>query len=261
MSESSLSLGYPDFAAAVGRFMGFGGTSGAWSSDETDIIDDIVQSGVRRFYFPAPTPEAPSGYRWSFVFIDATQALIAADYDYDAPDSFGGMVSPFTFATADTGYFALTKVSEAQIRVWQQSGGASTSGPPRYFAVRPRDSGGTTGQRHEFLFWPTPDGVYTLQYTHMALISKISTGAPYPLGGMAHCETILESCLAVAEERHDGEKGIHAAAYVERLAASIALDINTQGVDSFGIAGDGGEVRMFRHFAANSITVDGVTPS
>ena len=41
---------------------------------------------------------------------------------------------------------------------------------------------------------------------------------------MPHAETILESCLAIAEQRMENQSGIHSQKFVERLTASVAHD-------------------------------------
>ena len=56
--------------------------------------------------------------------------------------------------------------------------------------------------------WPTPDSTYTLSYRYKALVAKLTSAAPYPLGGQAHAQTIEAACLAIAEERLNDERGI-----------------------------------------------------
>jgi len=47
---------------------------------------------------------------------------------------------------------------------------------------------------------------------------------PYPLGGARFSETIMESCLAVAEQRANDEMGIHTQKFAMMLASAIAQD-------------------------------------
>ena len=67
--------------------------------------------------------------------------------------------------------------------------------------------------------------MYVLSYRKLILLNKLSQTNPYPLGGMQHGETILESCLSIAEQRlNDGQKGQHWQQFMTRLAASISYD-------------------------------------
>jgi len=74
------------------------------------------------------------------------------------------------------------------------------------------------------MVYPKPDANYTVSYKYHALPGKIDASYPYPKGGAAHAETILEACLAIAEARMDNNAGIHAAAFQNRMNASIAFD-------------------------------------
>jgi hypothetical protein len=102
-------------------------------------------------------------------------------------------------------------------------------------AIRPISSDGSNGQRFQLMLWPTPDAAYTVSYRYHALPAKLTASYPYPLGGEAHAETILASCLAVAEARQENNAGIHAANFMQRLQASIAYDkqINTPDVAGY----------------------------
>ena len=53
-----------------------------------------------------------------------------------------------------------------------------------------------------------------------------------------HSETILESCLAIAEQRLENSSGIHTQKFQERLAASCAMDRQLQTPDTMGYNGD-----------------------
>jgi hypothetical protein len=64
---TTLDQGLGDLQAEVGRFLGFGSTSGSWSVVQTNLIDAIVQSGLRRFYWPPPLPGQAIAHEWSFL--------------------------------------------------------------------------------------------------------------------------------------------------------------------------------------------------
>ena len=53
---------------------------------------------------------------------------------------------------------------------------------------------------------------------------KVFAENAYGLGGVPHSETLLASCLDIAELRDDDTLGTHSAKFIQRLAASVAQD-------------------------------------
>ena len=115
-------------------------------------------------------------------------------------------------------------VDEPSLRQLEQT--APASGLPRYAAIRPKRSEGDGVQRWEVVFYPTPNEDRTLYYRYTIAPPPIGEDRKWPYGGKQHAETILQSCLAVAESRatKDGTPGPASAKFMERLAASIQLD-------------------------------------
>ena len=101
---------------------------------------------------------------------------------------------------------------------------STQTGAPKYAAIRPKIPAPTTGHLHEALFYPTPDATYAASYHFLLSTDEIDDTNKYPLGGAAHSETILQSCLAVAERRIEEEAGPQNQKFLELLAASIAHD-------------------------------------
>ncbi len=121
-------------------------------------------------------------------------------------------------------------------RMLQQNFGVTQK--PVYCATYPKQSDQTQGQRWAISFFPVPDNQYTLTYSSNVLPSALSVTNPFPLGGAAHGETILESCLAVAESRLQDEQGNHQEKFLERLQASIAVDTRDNKPAYLGYNGD-----------------------
>lgn len=222
MAESTLSLGYPDIAATVAHYLGYTRTSANWTSEEQADIDDVINSGLRRFYNPPSLDPSGKSHSWRFLRPVIQIVTVVDDDEYDLPDNFGYINGSLTFAPEDDGDDCRI-ISEANIRNMQQQHSTIT-GRPQYAATRPKTSDGTTGQRYELLVFPTPDAVYTLTAECVLLPNKITAANPYPLGGMIHAETILQFCLWVAEERKNDTVGHHKAAALELLQTSISRD-------------------------------------
>jgi hypothetical protein len=221
VAESTLSIQFSDLQKEVGAFLGIGVDATAWTAAQTADVDRFIQSGIRQFYFPPAVNGVEAGYEWSFLKPTATVDTVADQGVNDLPDALGRVVGDLHFAA---GVFAapIIIVSEARIlSLLQQS---VATGRPKYAAVRIKTSDGTTGQRQEFAYWPVPNAVYTLTYRYEAFSGKLTAAKPYPLGGMRHSELIIESCLAIAEQKANDEQGVHAQRFAALLAAGIAQD-------------------------------------
>jgi hypothetical protein len=118
-------------------------------------------------------------------------------------------------------------VSEGTLRA--QRAKASVPGAPKYCAVRPKATNYSAAQVWEMLFYPTPEKAYTVEYRYNVSPPDSSVANPFPLGTRAHAETICASCLAMAELVRDGARAAMQERFVERLRASVALDMRSSG--------------------------------
>ena len=237
-TESTLSTTLTSLRKEVGWLWLGDRTSSNWTSDETDQIDEMINSGLRQFYHPPPNSISPKGHRWSFLEPTTTLSTVSGTEDYTLSADFGGLIGLITYTDSDEQWYPIELTGEHRIRILRQRDYNSNKSDPRYAAVRPKSSDGGNGQRFELMLWPMPDAAYTLRYKYHALPSKITASKPYPLGGEIHSETILESCLAIAEQRLENSSGIHTQKFQERLAASCAMDRQLQTPDTMGYNGD-----------------------
>jgi len=230
LSESTLSLSFNDLQAEVGSFLGWGSgpnppyNDGAWTPFQQQRILSAVKSGLRNFFFPTPPQGGPT-YDWSFLRPVATLGLSSSAQTVQLPDDFGGFEGQITLLTTKGMlWHPIQLVNEGQVRE-RYSFSPNVTGRPQVAALQPlKGTTATAGQRWQLFLYPQADQAYTLQFTYYLLCDFLDGGFPFPLGGMAHAETILESCLAVAEQRQDDAQGVHTANFLTRLAASIAAD-------------------------------------
>lgn len=227
MAESTLALAYNEVAAEVGSYLGFGRgpnySDPAWSTRQQNMIDSCVKSGLRQFYCPPPL-DGVNTYEWSFLKPTATMTLASGVNTIALPDDFGGFEGVITVSSPTLVNWPIHVFNEGQIRE-AYSLNPSITGRPIQAAIVPlRGTTGTTGQRFQLFFFPVPDTNYTVQFQYYLLADFINGTISYAYGGMAHAETILESCLAIAEQRIDGSNTVHSAQFMQRLAASIGKD-------------------------------------
>lgn len=257
MAESTLSLSRVELLRLLARQIGWDTDSSNRSAQQNQDLDDILAGALRRFYFAASLPNQPP-HQWSFLRPTTTLTTVADDYDYDLPDDYGALDGPLTYA-AETEYPHIRITDELHIRQMRQT--HVSSGEPRFAAVRPKASDGTTGQRFEMLLWPTPDEAYVLSYRYMIAGSAITSDAPYPLGGSVHAETIKAACRAAAEMHLEDVHGQYWNDYMMMLRASIENDRRYHAPDTLGYNADHSDIRRTlqrSELRGNRVTYNGV---
>ena len=227
MAESTLSLSYQEIRTELADYLGWGRDSSLWDTGKQNKLDSVITRGLRQFYFPpaiaeARRPNIKRAHSWSFLRPEATLTLTVGTDEYDLPDDFGQMGQGFQF-DSEFGYDPVAVTGISKIRVLQQTG--DSSGVPRLAAIIPKACDGTTtGQRFSIVFYPSPDRAYVLTYQYQVLSHALSATQIYPLGGAAHSETILQSCLAIAEQDYREGSNVQYAKFLDRLSASVEFD-------------------------------------
>jgi len=234
MAESTLTFQYLDLKKAVAYYLGYGRDETIWTADQTLDIEEAVQNGYRMFMNPPILVEGKPAHRWRFTKIFTTLTLAEDDDDYDLPDDFGSLHVPFTYDPGESGN-NIAIVNEGRIR--QLGQGGEVTGAPSYAATRVKEFDGSGSTRWEAIFWPIPDGEYTLTYGYNMLLNALSDANPFPAGGAAHSATIRAACLAAAELDQNDERGPHYQDFLTNLRTSIANDLRS-GQEYFGYNGD-----------------------
>ncbi len=277
MAESTLSLQLSDLAAAVGFYLGYNRTPASWSGwqaaspyvasgPDTQLADILItiNVGMRMFYFHKPLPSGEGQdvmlqplqppHRWSFLCPERTLTTVIGQTDYPLPDDFKAFLGDMVYSAVNSGAFATVgKTSSGDVRMWTALA-SSGRAPPSRFAEVPRQTDGAQGQRFNVVFFPVPDAAYTLTYRSEINPPALSAQNPYPYGGSAHGETILEACLAAAENRlmdvsAQDPSAVHLEAFQRLLQASIAQDTRDHWSDLAGY--DGGRTDRARSISAN----------
>lgn len=180
---------------------------------------------------------------------DDAFTLVNTGGDYELPDDFAAMDGPLTYAEGDS-FCQVEITSEVQIRSLRQA--SDSSGRPQYVAIRPKSYDATTGHVFELMLWPKSADKRVLSYRYQILYNQLDTEHKWPPGGPAYGDLYLASCLAMAEQRVKGQRGIRTAVFAERLAAMIDHDRKANRAELIGplnaIGGDpmlpAGDVRV-----------------
>jgi hypothetical protein len=221
VAESALSIPYAELLVEVAAFLGYGVDSGVWTDAQLAEIDRYVQAGVRRFYYPPAMEGVEEGYQWSFLSPVATIATAVDDQAQDLPDLLGRVLGDFHFEQSEHRH-SIVQVSEE--RYQKLVSRSDDTGYPQVARVAHKAQTAGDGQRLEVSWWPVPDAIYTLTYKYEAYAGKLSASNKYPLGGMRHAELLIASCLAIAEQRANDERGMHTEDFARMMKSAIKQD-------------------------------------
>lgn len=224
MAESTLTVDKHKIDSEVGHFLGYGYGSRyddtAWTADQIRDIDRRRQSGLRQFYFPVIDGVQ---YSWSFLKPVATLTLLDDADAVDLPDDFAALEGPVIVEEDSNGYEVRVKGDVRHLHSLYQD----ETGRPQCVAIEPvKGTLPDRGQRFRLHVFPTADQNYTLRLRYQIAPGDLTEERPFPYGGVAHGETILQACLKAAENEHDDASGLHAMEFDRRLAASITHDRN-----------------------------------
>ena len=203
-----------------------GGVWPSWAAEHGTLVIDTVEYAITTrdgdTQLTVVGDDVTAGAEYSLVH----------DGNYDLPDDFGGIEGRITYEPSENKPEIII-VGEGKIRSQRSN---TTRSYPSWAAIRPKEHLTTTvGQRFEIMFDSIPDDVYILSYRKQILPSMlVDTTLTYPYGGAVHSETILASCLAMAELQESNIKGALWENFKTCLAASIRHDKTFKGVEYFG---------------------------
>jgi hypothetical protein len=195
-------------------------TGASWTSRTIDTDYELVVDGVAYPIVSHTNETVVISFAPSTAFSGDTYTLIKRYHTL--PSDFGYLEGELTYNDSIL-YGPLRITGEGELRALEQT--VLQSGRPYLAAVRPKVLATSAEQRWQLVLFPYPDAVYTFRYKYSVNPDMLAnTGTEYTYGGVRHAETILESCLAVAETRFDDKQDVHRSLFLERLAASVAQD-------------------------------------
>lgn len=216
----------------VGNLMEFGPNAALWSATQTEQVKMVVETGLRNFY-SAPTAQGESRpWNWSFLRPTKRMDFTTDKWRYDLPADFAMLTGPILFEPG-TGeiYPPIVEVSERQVmRKLQVS---TSAGRPEIAAYRAKDSVAGEGTRYELILWPPPDDDYEVNVRYQVNPGMLDDETSLPFGGQENMQTVIEACLAAAEQSK-GQPGVHMQLYERALQASVKRDQDKSAPDTMG---------------------------
>ena len=164
----------------------------------------------------------------SFLKVQGSLQVTAGVAAYSLPDGFGRIYGqlkwPASMHRPSIPVIPIGQLRQCEHGRW-----------PHFAAVTWRNAYGAKGQLKQLHFDSPPSETAVLSFSAEADTGPLSSdGRPYPLGGAMHSELVLESCLAVAEQRRNDEQGIHTQNFTQMLAAAISRD-RREGPQNYGL--------------------------
>ena len=151
---------------------------------------------------------------------------IDSEDTFTLPWDYGGMAGDgrFTYDEDENTLNSIKLTSDARMRTLRQWD--TSTGTPYLCAITPVSTDGTQSQRWTAMFHQPPNEVFVLHYRYYILPDAlVDSTNEYPYGSAAHSETLLESCLAIAEVREkDSAELAHQNRFALLLQSSIDHD-------------------------------------
>jgi hypothetical protein len=232
MPEPTLAIRYQEFQAEIGEYLGWGKgvnyNEKPWTRDKTNRINSFLKAGLSNFYYPPIVEPNRTAFAWSFLKPVANIAFPQGGQWVYLPDDFGqpeGQITVTSTVTQTPWPLKITGIGEI-LQAYQVD--PTITGRPMRAAFTPtRGTFPTGGQQWQLWIYPLADQAYTFQVQYYINPNFLTGDLPYAYGGPEHHQTILESCLAIAESRMDDvplTQSNHYTAFLERLKASMAMD-------------------------------------
>ena len=245
--------------------------SGVLLTTDVASVSHVTVGGTK--YLASAIGGSPAGNTITLTGYSGSDTKITVHYNgtYALPSAFAGIDGPMTY---DTFYGTDPNVADQTIEITSEAKLRDMfqyledrDDKPRVAAIFQTGATGTAGTSSRIAFYPIPDAAYRLKYTQINEPSNLSD-SQVPLGGALHSETILASCLAIAEQFFIPQSPHgYQASYRRRLAASIELDRQAMRSETLGYNADPSEfasltgftdARLSRYLHDNRVTVNGV---
>jgi len=177
----------------------------------------------------------------SVTFATATTAT----FYWNRADCVGTGANVNLYYGPDTNNGPLKQVNSEYIMNLEQNQNSLHVGKPAMYSIAPATwpiDKGVAEQEFHVQIYPWADSGITL-YGDMRLNPDgMSDDNDIPLGGTTHYETIVASCLAIAEEFGDTPSSKYRELFMQRLSASIMMDRTGMYPSILGYNGDASDL-------------------
>lgn len=216
---TSLSIQLNDLRGRIGRELGYSRAPSEHTDTQEDDVESVLTDGLRRFYDPWLGDRK---HQWSFLQPTIHWVWREGVYRYDLPADFALLDTPINYAVdSNTVWPAVTLTSPEKVMDRLQQ--STVTGRPFLAAYRVKPIDDATDTSYELLCFPVPAEDYEAEMRYKINPLNIRETYQVPIGDRTHTQTIIEACLAAAED-FDSRPGIHNQRFLELLKMSISHD-------------------------------------
>lgn len=219
----------------IGLELGYGAHPGLWNNTQVNEIRLHLETGLRNFY-------SPDGHEWGFLRPLGKVTLIEGQSTAELPSDFAMMDGSLSFDVDEQLYVCdIPVTSEPRVRQMQNR---LYVGRPSWAALSLNST--DVGTSYSLIFDCVADQDYAMNLRYKINPATLSEEVELPLGGDAHHQTIVESCLS-AVELAGGKPGVHSVSFQQRLRSSIDRDRRTRAPDCLGYNQDASDRQYLDH--------------
>jgi hypothetical protein len=198
---------YRWFQTQLGRITpGYSADPDAWTPGQIEEMFGAINRGALKFY---------NSNNWSFLRVKFALSIRTSVQDYPMGEEFGGIHGKLSYDSTDSGYQEIRKVSPGIIYE-NRALNTDVSSYPNMYAERWSDTKGNAIQVPELMFWPKPDGNYTLHGEYDVNPRDLDEEHPYGYGGRMMAEAMLASMAMILNPAARADFEMELAKAVER---------------------------------------------
>lgn len=259
--SNSLAVTTDELRGIIARDLNYPRTVTSLSTTQAEDVEAILKDGLRRFYDPAVTPK----HQWSFLQPTIAWTWKDGQYLYNLPANFSMLDIPIAYAVdSNTVWPAVALTSVEKVLGLLQI--ATASGRPYLAAYRVKNTVGATDTSYELLCYPAPDQDYDASLRYKINPLALRADSQLPIGDQSHVQTLIEACLAAAED-FDSRPGVHNQRFAENLRASISHDQQVNSPRALGYNADRSDAALLgsqnwrTSLSSYVVTVNGAVPA
>jgi hypothetical protein len=252
----------------IGAAAQFGRVPEEWDDEQEQLVQEIIDEGVRQAYDPPPLMPPYSltpldTHEWSFLRPIWEFTTVSGQRRYLLPPDFTSPIGSISFMGSNQDYRDIEYTIPARLRTLENRADDTKSAPSLY-AIEPSSTTGEGEQHWNLVLHSTPNTDYKLAMQYQAEPNRLDKDRPYPLGGQQFGQVLLASCMAAAELQIGGRHGPQYSQFLSKLAGAVVRDTKYH-ADTLGYNGNrhpgeffgNGTARDLRMIWNNGVTYRG----
>ncbi len=218
MTAASMRWTFSNVYTKVSEYLGTGSSP---TGTNLTRAKDIVYRGYMKFLMPV-TPKDEEIYIWSWLRQPWKITMEPNKWEYPLPLDFDRFYRRLQFDAEETSLINMTQTSEREIM--RSRNLLEFNSYPQKYALRTAKYDRKVGSVKELIVYPTPTARTIINSTYVMTPEKPTGDDHFFIGGPMESETILQCCIAVAENEQDERIGVETKKAIDLIQALIRKD-------------------------------------